>query len=219
MKKCRTNGFTLIELMIVLSISFVLLLIFIPNLMRFKAYEKQAEVKGNLKTLHTAQQAYYQEKNEYAQRVESLHFSPARGNRYTYRLATEGPLNSRVSEVEEKSSESVGIGTDTFAHKDAKAEEAWAGADAVVLEPNANGVAGMTAAGVSGTCPACEFMATAAGNIDDDALIDSWYISSQSGQTKAGDCLLQMKEVPAGEPGQVCNDVDFDAPGKVSRYR
>ncbi len=80
----KRTGFTLIELMIVVAIISILAAIAIPNLIKFQARSRQGEAKANLKSLFTAQRAYFQEKDRYLETINDLGFGPERGNRYAY---------------------------------------------------------------------------------------------------------------------------------------
>lgn len=60
------NGFTIIELMIVVAIISFLATVSIPKYFNYYAKAKQAEVAMNLSSLHTAQQAYYAEHGKYS---------------------------------------------------------------------------------------------------------------------------------------------------------
>lgn len=61
-----SKGFTLIELMIVIAIIGILAVIAIPNFMEFQARSKRSEAYANLKAIHTAEKAYYADKETYA---------------------------------------------------------------------------------------------------------------------------------------------------------
>ncbi len=65
MKNSRAQGFTLIELMIVVAIIAFLAVLAVPQLFQYKAKAYQAEVAMNLASLHTAQQAYFAQHGEY----------------------------------------------------------------------------------------------------------------------------------------------------------
>ena len=83
-RRIRSKGFTLIELMIVVAIIGILAAIAIPNFIKFQARSKQGEAKANLKALFTAQRAYFQEKDRYSPYINEIGFTPERGNRYQY---------------------------------------------------------------------------------------------------------------------------------------
>jgi len=59
------KGFTLIELMIVVTIIAFLAMLGLPHLFKYKAKAYQAEVAMNLASLHTAQQAYFAQHGKY----------------------------------------------------------------------------------------------------------------------------------------------------------
>jgi len=55
--------------------------------------------------------------------------------------------------------------------------------------------------GVEGECPACEFTAVCAGNIDTDLTLDVWGVSTI-------DLKQGVEDIPAGQPFQIVDDVD-----------
>src|ERR1700678_400737 len=65
MIKLAKNGFTLIELMIVVAIIGLLAALAIPNFLKFQARSKQAEARTNLKSYYTANKSYYGDKQMY----------------------------------------------------------------------------------------------------------------------------------------------------------
>ena len=60
------QGFTLIELMIVVAIIGILAAIAIPNFVKFQCRSKQSEAKGNLKAIYVAEESYRAERDVYA---------------------------------------------------------------------------------------------------------------------------------------------------------
>jgi prepilin-type N-terminal cleavage/methylation domain-containing protein len=74
------KGFTLIELMIVVTIIAFLAALGIPHLFKYKAKAYQAEVAMNLASLHTAEQAYFAQHGKYTSALsgpEGLGWKPA----------------------------------------------------------------------------------------------------------------------------------------------
>ncbi len=74
------KGFTLIELMIVVTIIAFLAALGIPHLFKYKAKAYQAEVAMNLASLHTAEQAYFAQHGKYTTALsgpDSLGWKPA----------------------------------------------------------------------------------------------------------------------------------------------
>ena len=91
----NNRAFTLIELMIVVSIIAFLAVLAVPQLMHYKAKAYQAEVAMNLASLHTAEQAYFAEHGQYTTELtgpNGLGWKPAgagsgkdtAGHYYTY---------------------------------------------------------------------------------------------------------------------------------------
>lgn len=83
----REQGFTLIELMIVVAIIGILAAIAIPNFLSYQAKAKQSEAKSNLGAIFTSEVAYFGENNAYNNDFATIGFTIA-GNtaRYQYSL-------------------------------------------------------------------------------------------------------------------------------------
>ena len=199
-KTLKKRGFTLIELMIVVAIIGILAAIAIPNFIRFQARSKQSEAKSNLKSMFTAERSFYQEKDRYSSYINEIGFSPERGNRYYYQLgATTPQARTGASITIAPLQDSVQV--DQFKYPQAKVNPTWVKGG---TSPNTG------TPGVFNTCPACDFMGTAAGDIDSETTgIDSWYISSQS-VTDAAACGNSDTTAPAGLPYNTYNDVNCD---------
>ena len=72
----QRKGFTLIELMIVVSIVAFLAVVSVPSFMRFLAKAKRAEVYMQLSSLYTAQKAYWAENGTYSNDLKKLGWIP-----------------------------------------------------------------------------------------------------------------------------------------------
>jgi type IV pilus assembly protein PilA len=189
------RGFTLIELMIVVAIIGILAAIAIPNFIKFQARSKQSEAKANLKAIFTAQKAFFQEKDRFSSLTGEVGFSPERNNRYAYFLAATGPTEDRTSSVITRATTYTGIAVDTFKYGSNFSQTYAATACG-------------TAAGVTAP-PTPVFVATAQGNIDADATMDQWSISSNSRVfTAGGNCTADTNN-PSGDPTNDQNDVNL----------
>ena len=82
--KGAEGGFTLIELMIVVSIVGILAAIAIPNYMRYQARSKQSEARINLRSIYTSQNTYFAENDRYSNDLDTLGWIPEGATRYNY---------------------------------------------------------------------------------------------------------------------------------------
>ena len=84
----KQEGFTLIELMIVVAIIGILAAIAIPNFMQYQAKSKQSEAKTNLGGIYTSQVAYFGEANAFSNNFTTIGFQVASTGtqRYTFTL-------------------------------------------------------------------------------------------------------------------------------------
>ncbi len=71
------RGFTLIELMIVISIMGVLTAVAVPNYVRYVNKSKQNEAKVNLESLYAAEKSFYFNHLFYSPRFDAVGFKPA----------------------------------------------------------------------------------------------------------------------------------------------
>ena len=199
MIKKLQKGFTLIELMIVVAIIGILAAIAIPNFIKFQARSKQSEAKANLKAIFTAQKAFFQEKDRFSTLTGDIGFSPERNNRYAYFLTSTSPtLEDRSAATITASATYNGIGVDVFKY----------GSAAALTAVSTTGSCSASVAGLAATAP-FDFTAVANGNIDADATIDQWSISSGTRSfTPASDCTADAA-VPGGAPTNNYNDVNL----------
>jgi type IV pilus assembly protein PilA len=208
-KLLKRRGFTLIELMIVVAIIGILAALAIPNFIRFQARSKQSEAKANLKSLFTAQRSWYQEHDAYDQMIHKIGFNPERGNRYVYMNGSASKLEDRTTAPAKVATDDQGVTVDSFKYASALSIPTYGGAS-VAWQGGAAAPAVKDPGSVAGTCPVCEFSGVAAGNIDNETTgIDSWIISSVDATvTPAHE--PQVDNVPAGQPENTYNDVNFD---------
>ncbi len=84
--KKKEEGFTLIELMIVVAIIGILAAIAIPNFLRYQAKAKQTEAKSNLGSIYTSQITYNAETDTYSNAFTNLDWAASGSTRYTYAI-------------------------------------------------------------------------------------------------------------------------------------
>ena len=78
------QGFTLIELMIVVAIIGILAAIAIPNFMTYQAKARQSEAKVNLGGLFTTATSYFAENNTFSvPTADTLGYKPAGASKYS----------------------------------------------------------------------------------------------------------------------------------------
>ncbi len=89
MRRREANGFTLIELMVVVAIIGILSAIAFPNFLRFQAKARQSEARANLAGIYVAQTSYFSANNGYGTFTQIGFVSSDAGARiYTYRDGT-----------------------------------------------------------------------------------------------------------------------------------
>ena len=85
----KSDGFTLIELMIVVAIIGILAAIAIPNFLMYQTKAKQAEAKSNLNGLFKVEMSYYAENSRYTPEFTGLSWIPLGPYRYAYNMSND----------------------------------------------------------------------------------------------------------------------------------
>ncbi|MDP1825915.1 MAG: pilin [Archangium sp.] len=125
-----------------------------PKFMRFQDRSWQSECKSNLRSIATAERAFYEEHARFSPKYAEVGFLPEKGNRYQYRL---GP---------------GALGDEAFPVDTTRSPDAVPALLDAALPP-----ALQAKLGVKGTCPECELTASCAGNLDSDDVLDVWSIT------------------------------------------
>jgi len=86
------NGFTLVELMIVIAIIGLLSAMAVAIYSGYDCITKQSEAKSSLSTIHKAQTAYYAEYNNYATNLSAINFSLKGKKNYSYNAGGNGNI-------------------------------------------------------------------------------------------------------------------------------
>ena len=193
------KGFTVIEMLIAVAIVGILSAASTPNFMKAQARAKQSEAKTNLKMAYVAQKAYLTERDAYSSWVGGIGFTPDRNNRYAYFFATSGTLVDLSAKTPVTHASDVGVQVDTFKYG-SKAAVSYAKGSCGVGPFSGD-------AGVS-TSGAATWVAIARGNLDTDATLDQWSISSATRNfpaTTSAACAATGTNA-AGEPVNEVND-------------
>ncbi len=141
------QGFTLIELMIVVAIIGILAAIAIPNFMTYQAKARQSEAKVNLGGIFTTATSYFAENNTFSTATgDALGYKPAGNSKYSLYYGGTAAANTITPSA--------------------------GGASAPCnVAPTAAPLPAGSTAGVTG------FTAAAIGNIDSDSTCDEWEIN------------------------------------------
>lgn len=134
-----------------------------------KGLPKDHECRSSLRSIIGLEYAYFSEHQKYSVHPVEVGFAPAQGNRYLYLFASEGPLTRRDELPSPPLGESVGYGPDSR-KRDVLLEDLLA-----KLPPETRATVGL-----SGSCPTCEVTIACVGNLDADADVDVWTISTMN---------------------------------------
>lgn len=154
----KQQGFTLIELMVVVVIVGILAAFAIPNFLRYRAQAMQAEARSNLAGIFVAETSFFSERKEYGNFTD-VGFAIAEGgtNRYTYRSG-------------------LGIGSG-MGPNGGNLCGSSSSCDTIQTASPMPGAMTYTGAVGSATTSASGFTATAAADLDGDATHDGWYVN------------------------------------------
>jgi type IV pilus assembly protein PilE len=108
-----TGGFTLIELLIVVVIIGILASIAIPKYQNIREKAWLAGMKGDLRNLVTAQEAYFADNVTYAGVLANLNFTPSPGNTLTITASAGTGWSATASNVQTTKTCGVFVGAAT----------------------------------------------------------------------------------------------------------
>ncbi len=163
----------------------------VPRFLSYGTLAKQAEVKTRLKLIFAGEASFFTTNRRYSDVVEDISFVPVAGSRYVYVLNAAPTLEPVVAYDPSPAPQHTGIDAD---------ERSSARVTLAALE-RATPANVWQDLGVHGSCPdACALTAVAGSNLDDDATIDVWSISTR-------ERVINGVTVPAGTPFNHVNDV------------
>ncbi len=154
------QGFTLIELMIVVAIIGILAAIAIPNFLRYQAQARQAEARTNLSGIFVSETSYYGEQSRYGSFQETGFTLAGTSNRYIY----SGPPNG-------------GNGAAPTSCATTNLTTSCIAVGAGLTNPGND--PGSTVGAVAGAATGASvgFTAAAWANLDNDPTLDRWYVN------------------------------------------
>lgn len=111
----RMEGFTLIELMIVVAIIGILAAIAIPNFLNYQCKAKQSEAKTLLGNIATAEEAYFTEYDTYKGVLGAIGFASKGDERYNYSVsASATAFTATATAIDNKGPEDSAGNLDTW---------------------------------------------------------------------------------------------------------
>ena len=161
----------------------------IPNFIRYQARAKQSEVRSTLRMFYTAEMAFYAANERYTTNLGELGASVESGNRYAYFADLDGTM----IEPGHDGADATPFSAVAVDHRRNPSQTAVTSASLSTLKD--------VRPGMSGTCPNCEITLVAAGNIDSDATLDVWSISTAERREPSGG------KIAAGSPHQDVDDL------------
>lgn len=202
------RGFTLVELIIVVTVIGILASVALPRFMQYQARARQSEAKANLKSWYNAESSVFQERGSYFETIAETGYSPGRANRYQYVFSSACTYEVRA-----------GLNPTSTPADTCVTVDQWTFSGSALTPPPNMGpftYSGSQAdpgnpAGLGGVCPSCAIRAVAAGNIDNEASgIDTWVLSTKDGVINIAGCGNSDTAAPSGMPFNTYNDVDCD---------
>lgn len=144
----QPQGFTLIEMMIVVAVIGILAAVAIPQFLRYQTQARQSEAKTNLAGIFVAELAYYGENARFGSFSEIIYSLIGPSNRYTYRSGAPGVGGGPSTGTENIDLHSATVGPSSPEN---------------TVVPAANSLFGFTA--------------TATANVDTDPTVDQWHVN------------------------------------------
>jgi type IV pilus assembly protein PilA len=92
------KGFSLIELMVVVSVLGIVAAVAVPNYLRYQGKSRQAEAKTNLGAIFAAEAAFFGENSRFGSATQAGYALAAATNRYAYRSHGTDPTGADTGE-------------------------------------------------------------------------------------------------------------------------
>lgn len=166
----------------------VALPLFFPTMfIKINTRPRHAECRTNLRSAYTAAKAYYGDHDKFPASFDAMGFWPEPGIRYVYAMSPRPVLTDLSTNPPRR-----GV-TGIMSAKSVTISESQ------LLAQLSMPFAGGAVPGVYGS----EFVAVCVGNIDEDATLDVWSISTMD--RKASDGTF----ISAGDPHREADDTDF----------